>query len=49
MMPFFERIHDGRKFLIMNLIVNLGRRELTKMEVDRMKKIIFSMLWKYNV
>jgi hypothetical protein len=40
-MPFFESIHDGKKFLIVNLIVNLGRREFTKMDVDRMKKIVF--------
>ncbi len=43
MMPFLKNIHDGKKFLIMNLIVNLGRREFTKMEVDMMKKIVFSM------
>jgi hypothetical protein len=49
MMPFLKSIHDGKKFLIMNFIVNLGKRELTKIEVDRMKKIIFSMLWEYNV
>jgi hypothetical protein len=49
MMPFLENIHDGKKFLIMNLIVNFGRKELTKMEVDMMKKDCFSMLWKYVV
>jgi hypothetical protein len=44
MMPFLENIHDGKKFLIMNLIVNFGRKE-----VDMMKKDCFSMLWKYVV
>jgi hypothetical protein len=33
---------------IMNLVVKFGRRELARMEDDMTKKIIFSMLWKYN-
>jgi hypothetical protein len=41
----FENIHDGKKFLIMNLVVNLDRKKLRIIEVDKMKKIVFSMLW----
>ncbi len=49
MMTSLKSIHGGKKILIMNLIVNNSRRELTKMEIDMMKKIVFSMLWEYNV
>ncbi len=49
MMTSFKNIHGGKKILIMNLIVNINRRELTKMEIDMIKKIVFSILWEYNV
>jgi hypothetical protein len=44
MLPLLKNIHYGKKFLIMNLVVNLGRRELTKTKADKMKNIIFAML-----
>ncbi len=32
----------------MNLVVNIYKRKLMKMEFDRMKKIFFSKLWEYE-
>ncbi len=48
MMPFFKSIHDGEKFYIMNFIINLHRRKLKRIKVDKIKKIVFSKLWKYG-
>jgi len=30
------------------LIINLHKKKLIRMEVDKMKKIVFSKLWKHN-
>ncbi len=35
-------------FFIMNLVVNFCERKLTRTEVKKMKKIVFSKLWKYD-
>jgi len=48
MTSLVKGIHDCYKFFIMNLIINLHKRKNTKMEVDMMKKIVFSKLWKYG-
>jgi len=47
MMPFFKSIHDGEKFYIMNFLINLHRRKLQRIKADKIKKIVFSKLWKY--
>jgi hypothetical protein len=49
MLPLLESIDYRKKFFIMNFVINLGRKELTKMEADKMKKIIFAQLWKYDI
>ncbi len=43
-----ERIHDGQKFFVMKLIVNLDKRKFMKTKTNWMKKIIYSKLWEYN-
>ncbi len=48
MMPLFKGIHDGYKFFIMNLVINLCKKKITKMEIDKMKKIVFFKLWEHN-
>jgi len=48
MTPFLKYIHDGQKFFLMNLVVNIDRKKITRMETNWMKKIIFYELWKYN-
>jgi hypothetical protein len=40
MMPLFKGIPDGYNFFIMNLVINLRKKKLTKMEIDKMKKIL---------
>ncbi len=35
-------------FFIMNLVVNFQKRKLTRIEADKMKKIILSKLWEYD-
>jgi hypothetical protein len=35
-------------FLIMNLVINLYRKKLIRMEIDKVKKIVFSKLWEYD-
>jgi len=42
----FKSIHDGQKFVVMNLMVDFNKGKLMKMKVDRMENIIFSKLWK---
>jgi hypothetical protein len=48
MMPLLKDIHDDYFFIIMSLVINVCRKKLTKMEANKMKKIIFSKLWKHN-
>ncbi len=48
MMPFSKSIDNGKKFFIMNLVVNLNMKKLMSMETDRMKKIIIFKLWKHS-
>jgi hypothetical protein len=49
MTPLLKGIHDGKKFFITNLIINLHKKKLTKTKVDRMKKIVFSKLLKHGI
>jgi hypothetical protein len=44
MMPLLKGIHDGQKFFVMNFIVNLGMRKLTRIKTNWMKNIILSGL-----
>jgi hypothetical protein len=37
------------KKFIMNIIINFCKKRLVRMKVDRMKKIIFSKLWEYDI
>jgi hypothetical protein len=39
-MPLLKAIHNGCKFFIMNLVINLHRKKITRTKVDRIKKII---------
>jgi hypothetical protein len=39
MMPLLKGIHDGQKFFVINLIVNIDKKILTRMETNCMKKI----------
>ncbi len=48
MVPLLKGIHDGYKFLIMNFTINFCRRKIMKIEANKMKKIVFSKLWKHN-
>jgi hypothetical protein len=48
MTPLLESIHDGKKFIMINFIINFSRRELTRTEVDKLKKNVFSKLWEYD-
>jgi len=41
MTPFLKNIHEGKKFLIMNLVINISRRELVRTKVNCMKKLSF--------
>jgi hypothetical protein len=36
----------AKSYFIMKLIINLRGRKFTRIEIDRMKKIVFSKLWK---
>jgi ribosomal protein S3AE len=40
-MSFFEGMHDKKKFIIMIFIIYFSRRKITRMEIDKMKKVIF--------
>jgi hypothetical protein len=48
MTPFLKGIHGDYKFFIMNFIINLYRKKLMQTKVNRMKKFVFSKLWKYG-
>ncbi len=39
-MPFWKNIDNGKKFFIMNLVVNLNMKKLMRMETNMTKKII---------
>ncbi len=47
MAPLLKGSMMIKKKCIMNIIINLHKRKLTKTKVDKMKKIIFSKLWKH--
>ncbi len=48
MASLLKIIHNGLKFFIMNLVINLHMRKHTRVETNKMKKIIFSKLWEHN-
>jgi hypothetical protein len=48
MTPFLKAIHNGYTLFIMNIIINLCKKKLMKMEVDMIKKIVFSKLGVHN-
>jgi len=48
MTPFLKAIHNGYKFFIMNIVINLCRKKLMKVEADMIKKIVFSKLRMHN-
>jgi len=48
MMPFFKGIHNGYKFFIMNIVINMHKKKITRMEIDKMKKIVLFKLWHHN-
>jgi hypothetical protein len=46
MTPHLKNIRDGQKFFVMNLIIDFNKGKLMKAKIDKMKKIVFSKLWK---
>jgi hypothetical protein len=49
MTPLLKGIHNGQKLLIMNFIINLRKKKLTRTQVDRMNFYFFFKLWEYDV
>ncbi len=48
MMTLFKGIHNGQKFFVMNLVINLDRKKITKTKTNWMKKKNFFGLWEYD-
>jgi hypothetical protein len=48
MTPLLKNIHNGYKLFIMNIVINLHNKKIMKTKVSKMKKIVFSKLWKHD-
>ncbi len=48
MTPLLKNIHEGKKFLIMNLVIIVGNN-LWEQKPIGWKQFVFSKLWEYDI